>query len=279
MITKNQSLEDLIRSKQEGLTKREKMIAEYFLNHPNDIAFISIQELSERLSVGRASILRFTQKLGYNGFLALKNDVKRNVQTTIAPLENFRLKLKKIDTDISSITEIAKNEVQNINDTVNNFDTNNFNKAIKILSKAEIIYTTGYNLSSYLAGITSYLFQRIGLKTFPTNLGGRSVNEQLININSRDVLIAFSFPPYSEETIKAAKFAIKQKCKVIGFTNSLIAPINQYSNVVLEVKTDSNLFSNSFSSALVYIESLANEMVVHNKVRFTKTVQKKNTKM
>lgn len=275
MSNKNQSLDSLIHSKLGEFSKSEKLIADYFLEQQNDIAFLSIHQLSHKLSVGRASIVRFAQKLGYDGFLDLKQDIKNHLQSSIAPLEKFRLAINGSSKDFISISQIAGNEVSNINWLVNNIDAKAFKKAIGILSGANVIYTTGFNLSSFLAGITSYLLQRIGLKSFPTTLGGRSLDEQLININRNDVLIAFSLPPYSPETIKAAEFAKKQKCQVISFTNSLAAPIVPCSDVSLIVKTDSEIFTNSFSATLVLLYSLVNELAVHNKTRFKETVKKK----
>lgn len=275
MKKNNKSLDALIQLKLESFSKSERCIADFFLEQQNDVAFLSIQEISKRLKVGRASIVRFAQKLGYDGFFSLKKDIKNHLKSSIAPLEKFRLAINGTSRGYTTISQIAENEVNNINWLLNNVDTKSFEKAIATISEANVIYTTGFNLSSFLAGITSYLLQRIGLKSFPTNLGGRSLDEQLININSNDVLIAFSLPPYSPETIKAAEFAKKQKCKVISFTNSLTAPIVSCSDVILNIKTDSKIFTNSFSATLVLLYSLVNEIAVHNKDRFKETVKKK----
>ena len=126
-----------------------------------------------------------------------------------------------------------------------------------------------------MAGMLSYMLQRIGLKSFPTNLGGRSIDEQLINICSKDVLVCFSNPPYSDETIKAAGFAKKQGCKIISITNSIASPIVQFSDVVLSVKSDSQILTNSFSAILVVLYALVDEIAIHNKARFKRAVDKK----
>ena len=270
------SIELLIRSKLDTFSKREKVIANFFVEQLTDIAFLSIHDISEKLSVGRASIVRFSQKLGYEGFYALKQDIKNQLQTSIAPLERYQLALKNPSAGYTSISQIAENEVNNINFIVNNFDRASFEKAAKVLANAETVYCTGYNMSSFIAGILSFLLQRIGLKSFPTNLGGRSLEEQLINIGPNDVLVTFSNPPYSVETINAAQFAQNQKCQIISFTNSIASPIVQYSDIVLSVKSDSEIFTNSFSAILVVLYALVNEIAIHNKVRFTKAVDKKH---
>jgi DNA-binding MurR/RpiR family transcriptional regulator len=269
------SIENLIRSKLDTLSNREKVIANFFIEQSTNIAFLSIHDISEKISVGRASIVRFAQKLGYDGFYELKLDIKNQLQNKIAPLERYQLALKDSALGVTSINQIAENEVNNINFVVNNFDKKTFDQAAKLLANAETIYCSGFNMSSFLAGSLSFLLQRIGLKSFPTNLGGRSLEEQLINVGSKDVLVTFSFPPYSTETIKAAQFAKKQKCKIISFTNSVASPIIQHSNLVLSVKTDSVIFTNSYSAILVVLYALVNEVAIHNKARFRRAIDKK----
>ncbi len=277
METPKKSLELEIRSKLDTFSKREKVIANFFVEQLNDVAFLSVHEIAEKLSVGRASIVRFAQKLGYDGFYGLKQDIQNQLQTIIAPLEKYQLSINESSVNYKSITQIAENEVSNINFVVNNFDKKTFDKAAKLLANADIIYCTGYNMSSFLAGILSFLLQRIGLKSFPTNFGGRSLEEQIINIGSEDVLVTFSNPPYSVETIKAAQFARKQKCKVLSFTNSIASPIVEHSDLVLTVKSESDIFTNSFSAILVVVYALVNEIAIHNKARFKRAIDKKHS--
>jgi DNA-binding MurR/RpiR family transcriptional regulator len=269
-----QSLDALIRSKIDSCSKREKVVAEYFLEQLNDIAFLSIHDISKRLNVGPSSVVRFAKKLGYAGFLELKNDIKNHIKSSIAPLEQFRLSIEKSSPPVTSIREIAEFEVSNINHLVNSFDEESLHKAVSMLSRAPIIYTAGFNLSSFLAGIASYLLHRVGLKSVPANLGGRSIDEQLATMSRDDVLIAFSLPPYSAQTIQAARFAKRLNCKVIGVTNSPASPIVKYCDVLFRVKSDSGIFTNSVSASLLLLYVLVNELAISNKGRFKETAKK-----
>jgi DNA-binding MurR/RpiR family transcriptional regulator len=272
--SRNRSLEALIRSKVDTFSKGEKVIAGYFLEELNDVAFLSIHDISRKLKVGESSIVRFARKLGYKGFLELKHDIKTHLKSSIAPRERFRLTINGASSQEHSVHRIAEYEVNNINYVVNHFDEGSFRKAVAILSHANIVYSTGYNLSSFLAGITSYLLERIGMKSVPTNLGGRALDEQLIAMKSHDALIAFSLPPYSPQTIKAAKFAKTLKCRVIAFTDSLSSPVVPYADVVLRVKSESGIFTNSISSTLLTLYVLVHELAIRDKARFKQTGDK-----
>ncbi|MGD8780290.1 MAG: MurR/RpiR family transcriptional regulator [Ignavibacteria bacterium] len=267
-------LEQKIKSKLNSLTKTEKKIADFFLEKNKDIAFLSIQDLSKQLNLGRASILRFANKLGYDGFASLKKEIINQVQNEISPLEKFKTILDSSSDENLSINKIAQTEVDNINFLLNNFDERSFNKAIDKLLNANNIYVAGMSLSSFLTGLTSYLLQRIGLQSFPLYQSGLTFTEQLININSKDVLLAFSFPPYSPETIEAAKFAKKQKAKVISITNAVTSPIIKFSSVNLLLKTDSQNFTNSLSPIIVMINAITTEVASKNKNKSMKAIDK-----
>ena len=46
------------------------------------------------------------------------------------------------------------------------------------------------------------------------------INEHILFLNPKDLLIVFSFPPYSKETIDAAEYAHKRKIDVTLLQNS-----------------------------------------------------------
>ncbi len=265
---------DKIKNNINTFTKTEKKIAKFVSENQKDIAFYSIHDLSEKLKLGRASIIRFANKLGYDGFASFRKEVISELRNDITPLEKYKIHLHDSSDDNFSLNQIAKNEVDNINYTLNNLDKKSLDKSVDYIRKANSIYIVGMSLSSYLSGITSYLLQRIGYKAFYLNQPGLSFIEQLININSKDVLIAFSFPDFSKETIQAAEYAVKQKVKVIAITNSITAPIVEHSSSQLIVKTDSYNFTNSLSPIVVMIYGLISEVVVKDKNRSLKALDR-----
>lgn len=267
-------LEELIQEKNNSLTKTEKIIAHFLIENFNEIPFYSIQELSVKLGLARASIQRFVKKIGYDGYYSFRKEATNNLKNNIAPLEKFKTKLFRSDNEIFTINQIAENEVNNINFTLNHLDRKVIDKFVNHVINAHNIYVVGMNLSSYLAGITSYLLQRLGLNAFYLNQPGVLLVEQVINITSKDVLIAFSLPKYSKSTIETAKYAKKQNAKVLAFTNSITAPIVEFSDLQIIVKTDSYHFSNSLSPIIVMIFGLISEIVALDKKRSIKAIDK-----
>src|SRR5690349_8809388 len=57
-----------ISARHDGLSKRLKVIAEYALRHPNDMALETIAVIAERARVQPSSLIRFAKAFGYDGF-------------------------------------------------------------------------------------------------------------------------------------------------------------------------------------------------------------------
>jgi DNA-binding MurR/RpiR family transcriptional regulator len=257
------------------LTPIERKIASYLIEHYQEVALISIHELAHRLEVGRASIVRLTNKLGYDGFASLKGELKAELKQEITPLERFTVALKQpIDGSHLQIHKIARQEVQNINATLHLIDKSRFRKAVKIICDAEGIFTLGMGISNYVAELTAYLFKRIGFRATALNQSGLKFTEQLITVNPRDALVIFSLPPYSQETLDAAAFARKQGAKIVAFTNMPAAPVVQFADVYLVAKTESSVFSNSLSALLVLVTALSAEAASKDRARSEEAIKK-----
>jgi len=256
-----------IKDNYNSFTKTEKKIADYFLENRNSVAFQSIHEFAKKLKVGTGSVMRFASKMGYDGFASLKKDLTELIREDLTPLDKFKLLLEQPNPTPNTIEQIARNEVKNINSLLNNFDEEKFKKIVNILLKAENIFTMGLGLSTHLANLTSYMLRRIGIKSFALNKLGITFSDQLVPVSKKDVLIAYSFPKYSKETINAAKYFYENKAKVIGVTNKLTAPVVEFSTEYMLVKTNSEYIAGSIGAVSVFIYALVNDLAIKDKQR------------
>ena len=89
-------LEEVINENKQNLTSTDMIIWKYILNHRNSIRRISIHELAKECCVSSTTIVRFAQKLGFDGFSDLKSSLKHeesveeiNSQDIYESLEKF----------------------------------------------------------------------------------------------------------------------------------------------------------------------------------------------
>lgn len=247
----------LVLKNYDKLTKNQKKIAQFLIDHPEEIAFSSIDIIASKMKVGKATVVRLAQSLGYKGFLELKAELSNRLRDDISPSKKLRAALKNAHLKSDFLTTIANGEIENIQATLDSLDQTAFDKAVNILVSASNIYTMGLGVSSFLAQIAAYYLNKISTKAKPLTHGSVSFREQIISIDKDDVIIAISLQPYSYETIEAAEFAKINGIRVISLTDQLVSPITQFSDVIFTVKTESIVFINAVSSILVIIYALA----------------------
>jgi DNA-binding MurR/RpiR family transcriptional regulator len=142
---------------------------------------------------------------------------------------------------------------------------NNFKEFKHISShiiKAEHIYCIGMGISHHLADIMAYLLKLYIKNAFALSNDSPSLPEQIILMTPKDLLIAFSFPPYSRATVEATEMAKSSGVTVISFTDRKTAPIVEHSDHTLVAKTDNILFTNSLGAISVLMNALVTELAL-----------------
>jgi DNA-binding MurR/RpiR family transcriptional regulator len=269
-----QRLHAAIDAQRDNFTPTGRRIAAYLLEHPEDVALFSVQELATELRTGPASIIRTVQKLGYSGLSELKKTLRSTLQRERSPLEQFGMSLDDAGGEVPpAVAAIAKREARNIADTMRAFDERAFRGAVEALERAHTVYVLGVGVSAHLAGLAAFVLQHVGLRSFALQHTGLKLSEQLIRAGKRDALLAFSFPPYSAQTIEACRLAREQGVRVVAITNSAVAPIAACCGVVLVAKTDSLTPSNSVSAPLVLVHGLAAAIAQRARPRSLKAIK------
>jgi len=277
MVSRYKEIREKIQSKYDSLPLNQRKVADFVIDNFDNIPFVDVHEVSKQVGVSVASVIRFAQSVGFTGFSELRDAVSDSLKKHLKKNEIFSLVDKsKLDNDI--LTSVANMDVKNINDTLSNVDREIFNKVIETILKSDRVFTAGLGISYLVAEILSYQLTQVGVDASVLKHTHTLFHEQVLYMNKNDLLICFSFPPYSKETVDVAKFADKNGIAVISITNKSTAPIAASSKAVLTVKSENMLFTNSFAAISVLINAIATACAVKNKSK-AKRVLKESEKI
>ncbi|MFQ5637628.1 MAG: MurR/RpiR family transcriptional regulator [bacterium] len=278
-------LRERIKQKIPYLTESQKIIANYIVENPQKFALSSVRELENELRTSKSTIVRLAQALGYNGFYELKSSFLKKIRRDLEPIPRYKTYLTESQDKIDFIKLIVEESQSNIQDTLHSIDEDQYQKALTYIENANHVYTIGLGVSSYVAQIASYLFTRISIKSNYMTHGGVSFMEQIINFSPEDVILAFSFPPYSSETIDAVRYAHERKIRIISITDRVTNKIVQFSDASLQVVVESVTISNSIIAVLVLLYAIVAQIGYDFKNKTLKTIEtiehlrKEKTKM
>jgi DNA-binding MurR/RpiR family transcriptional regulator len=271
-MTRYQHIKEKIHANFNLLPKNQKKVAEFIIENFDRIPFLNISEISEATRASVASVVRFAQNTGFSGFSELKNSIAESLQSRISNKEIFPF-FEKGKEQEDLLLSVASLDIKNINDTLNMIERENFNKAVELILKSRRVFTAGLGISYLLAEILAYQLTQVAVEANVFKHTHALFHEQILFMDSSDLVIAFSFPPYSKETIDAAEYAHSKGIKVISITNKNSSPVTFHSDVTLLVKSENMLFTNSFAAISVLINAIATQCAFQNKAKAKKILK------
>ena len=237
------------------LTKKEKRIAEFFLDEEQRVFLMNVADIAKTIDVSDTSVIRFIKSLGFENFTDFKNSGQEDIKSRLDKTNDF---IKNLD--IIKENSIEQLYIHKINEEVNKIFNSSSQKQIKKISnliiKAKNKYIVGFKST---AGIANFFGVRLGfmlenVSTF--NIDDSVVVNSIFNIKQEDILIIFDYPMYSKTAVVLAKIARENKAKILLFTDSDNAPLAEYSDILYKVKLNGISVFNSLISTQILIEYL-----------------------
>jgi len=256
------SIQNMIIEKLPEYSPNQKKLANFIIENLQTIPLLSVNQVSERAGVSTATIVRFSKILGFQGYLDLRNKLADILKEQLSPLEKYRKTISQKDDYRNPLEIVAQTVIGNIDFCLEQNTLQEFKHISKHVRRAQNIFCLGMGISHYLAEIMSYLLKLYMKKAFALSSDSPSFPEQIILMNPKDLLIVFSFPPYSKQTVEAAELAKDSNITVISFADKKTAPVVEFSEHVLVAKTDNILFTNSLGSIAVLMNALVTDLAL-----------------
>ena len=246
----------IMQEKMPTFSKGQRRIAIYITEDYDKAAFMTASKLGKTVGVSESTVVCFAVELGYDGYPSMQKAMQEMVLNRLTSVQRLGIANDRMcDHDVvASVLQADAEKLRQTADTVNRDD---FRHAVQAILKAKRIYLLGVRSASALANFAgyylNYMFQNVHVIT---TSGCGEMFEKLVNVNSDDVVLAFSFPRYSSATLKGTQYCRSVGATVIGITNSHASPIAQESDYVLVAKSDMVSFVDSLVAPLSVVNAL-----------------------
>lgn len=258
-----EELRQVILERYDGFSKRLKQIAQYVLDHPNDLALETLAVIAERSGAQQSAIVRFAKAVGFTGASPMQRVLRDSLLANHATLgytervRRFSSTAADKETDsgdlLAEFTEGDILALQNLRATIKRSE---MSRAVKLMAQAQTLYVIGMRRSFPVASYLAYSCLRVGKRTVLVDGVGGLVAQQSQGIAAKDVLIAISYNPYAEETVTAAQSAVAAGAKVLAISDSAVSPIAKVATQVLQVRESEVRSFRSLTASICLAEAL-----------------------
>ena len=251
-----QDLLQLIIAEMKNFSKGQKRIGSFILEHYDKAAFMTAAKLGETVGVSESTVVRFAAELGFEGYPQLQKSLQDIIRNRLTTVQRMEIIDEQLSGGVDVLHRVMSSDADKIRRTQEEIPGEDFDAVVNTIIGARRIYILGLRSSGVLAGFLSFYFNHIFEDVVNVGAAQGETFEQMLRIGPEDVLIAISFPRYSQRTLKAVHYAKKQGACIIGITDSTSAPLAAMSNQVLLARSEMASFVDSMAAPLSVINAL-----------------------
>lgn len=243
----------------DGMSAQLQVAARYVLDHPRDVALLSMREQARKAGVRPATMTRFAKRIGLTGYDAIRElyaDALRGGSLDFASKAGAQVESQKLRGDKALAAEMLDMLQGQLARLSRPEALERLIEAADLLASARRIYCLGLRSSHSAAWHAHYILSFLGDRSvFLDALAGVGA-DPLRNAAPEDVLLVVSVAPYTKATVEIAQYAAAQGVTLVAITDSEVAPLAQLAKSTIIVSTESRSFFHAMSPAFVMAEIL-----------------------
>lgn len=248
-----------IRHASDTFTPSFRKVAEYVLNHTQEVAFSPAARVAATAGVSESVVVRFAGELGYAGYPAMQAAAQAFVRSKLAaPSARFEaLPITHASAPPEIFRSVLLQDVGNIHGTLEHAANQGaFTRIVDVLLGARRVYVLGLRGLAHLAGLAAFLLDMAGLDATAITHGDAVGFQAASHIQKGDVLVAFAFVRYTKATTAIVKMTRRRDARAIVICDSMMAPAARAADYALQAATVSSGFFNSYTAAVACLNAL-----------------------
>jgi DNA-binding MurR/RpiR family transcriptional regulator len=221
--------------------ERMRSVAAFVIEHPQEVALLSMREQARRAGVLPATMTRFAQRLGYSGYDELRALYAQSIRGQVS---DFGARASELAARKSRLGEpsFASAIAGALNDRVAALTTPERLATIvaagAVLTRARRIFCLGHRSSYAPAYHFAYVAGLYGAPTRLLDAAGGIGADELNGAGPGDAMLAVSFAPYTRITVSIAKDASDLGVDLVALTDDRTSPLARAAAVTIVVPTE-----------------------------------------
>ena len=256
--TGHQALSAYIRARFDEFSRSQKDVAQYIVDHLDEAAFQTAEELARRASTSSSTVVRFSQALGFEGFpelqQAARDEYRRRppglggTARAVAPL--FSLDHTEFE------AALAADHV-NVEDTAHKLSRGDVEAAIDAIVSAEKVLIAGTDQMAFFASYLRHLLMLLDLRAEIVASPSQEALGRLSRIDDHTLVVGLSAGRPHPLITRTMKLARHRKAPTLAITDATLSEVARLARIRLYYSSNTPAFVRSHTALLSLIQALA----------------------
>jgi DNA-binding MurR/RpiR family transcriptional regulator len=263
-MPRHDELTEVLQQVYADLGRSQQRVARVILDDATSVAFLSAGELAKRAGVHAATVVRLSQRLGYEGYPALQKDLR----TKLSQYPTFLQQMERTESADAStlLTQSFARARRNLELAVRTVDVASLENLVEALGRCQRVVVLGMGVARPVVSYLASCLRITGLEVHePVDSVGMA--QQLALADERDVVVVVDFHRYYREITRLAGAAKDSGAVVVAITDSPVSDLVTYADHVLAVPSEGAAPRTSLAPAMVLVEAVLALVTVRHRSR------------
>jgi DNA-binding MurR/RpiR family transcriptional regulator len=258
-LPKGTTLSDYIRERFDDFSRSQKDVARYIVDHLEEAAFQTAEELARRADTSSSTVVRFSQALGFEGFPELqeaaRDEYRRRSHAVAIPGEDMESALFTLGK--SEFENAVATDLLNVEETARKIDLEDIKEAAALIARSNRIIMVGVDQMAFFASYLRHLLTLLDLRAEVVASASQEALGRLARIDEDTLVIGFSSGRPHALVLRALKLARKRESGTVSITDASLSEVTKLADHRLYYSSNSPSYARSHTALLALIQALA----------------------
>jgi DNA-binding MurR/RpiR family transcriptional regulator len=259
--SEHQSLSTYIQARFEECSRSQKDVAQYIVDHLDEAAFQTAEELARRANTSSSTVVRFSQALGFEGFpelqAAAREEYRRvhasspaSAAVPAASTPLFPLDQNEFESSLSA-------DYINVEETARKISRSSVEALVEAIVEADKLLVAGTDQMAFFASYLRHLLMLLDLRVDVVASPSQEALSRLGRIDQGTLVIGLSAGRPHPLVVRAMKLARHRKARTAAITDATLSEVAKLAQIKLYYSSNSPAYVRSHAALLSVIQALA----------------------
>jgi DNA-binding MurR/RpiR family transcriptional regulator len=258
------ALSTYITERFDEFSRSQKDVARYIVDHLDEAAFQTAEELARRADTSSSTVVRFSQALGFEGYPELQQAAIEEYRSR-APGEAGETSTPLFDFDHSEFEASLAADHANVEETVRNLTREQVEACVTALAGAQRVMIVGMDQLAFFASYLRHLLALLDIRAEVVASPRQDSITRLSRVDEDALVIAFSAGRAHPIVVRAMKLAKHRGASTMAITDATLSDIGEHSDLTLYYSSNGPSFTRSNTSLLAIVQALAHGVYARDK--------------
>ncbi|WP_332648701.1 MurR/RpiR family transcriptional regulator [Lysinibacillus sp. 54212] len=248
------------------LSKSQQKVAHVILRNPAYISTHSAAEVGGLAGTSETTVIRFCYGIGLSGFAQLQKEVTKFLveDHRNSTLGNYVSSKEALFNEGALCEKVMRQTSAKIVRIAQQLDETLFKETTQALHDARKIYIVGAGASQFAAQWLQFTLNMLRPNVELIEMETSALIRTLQEIDRSSLVIIVSLHRYFNEPLELAQELVARGAKVIGITDSNVAPLHQYTDSCFVLEQTELSTIDIMPALLTFMNTLVVGMIAHD---------------